>query len=1103
MRAPRAIPDGAAIARRSALALAVVVLQALLPAPASGAEDVLDLAGRWRFELDRSDAGVQQRWFARELTDSLALPGTLQAQGFGDPPSESSAWVARIGLNLLKDERWAPYREPGKFRTPFWLTPERHYVGAAWYQRELDVPSTWAGRRLVLYLERPHWETEVWVDALPAGTRNGLGTPHEYDLTDLLSPGPHRLTIRIDSRMIVPVGRDAHSISDQTQGPWNGIVGRLELRATDRVFLDDVQLYPDVARRAVRVVAAIGNRTGAAGVGTLRVWAESASGEPERLPEKSVTARWTKDGGRIELEYELGREARLWDEFAPNLYRLRIEGPGGAHDVRFGLRELSVSGTQFALNGRRIFLRGTLECAVFPLTGYPPTDVASWKKILAAARAHGLNHLRFHSWTPPEAAFAAADEMGFYFQVEVSAWAPFGDGTALDTWLDEETERTLRTFGNHPSFLLLAPANEPGGRNPNRFLGDWIQRWTLRDGRRRYTAGSGWPIVPENQFHVAIEPRIQGTKEFLLPPQTGSDYREFVARFPVPVVSHEIGQWVAYPNFDEIPKYTGTLKAGNLEIFRDILARKGMAARAGDFLRASGRFQTAFYKAEIEAALRTPGMGGFQLLDLHDFPGQGTAPVGVLDAFWEEKGYVRPEEYRRFCAETVLLARLAQRVFTNAETLRAAFEVAHFGPRDLPLAPLAWRVRDERGGEVAAGRLDPRAVPTGALTALGDMQLPLARFGQAARLNLEVALEGTPYANDWDFWVYPADPAPPAPAGVLVAEELDEKAVARLSAGARVLLLPGPRRVRGETVGAFRPIFWNRVTFTSQREHTLGLWIDARHAALRGFPTAEHSDWQWWDLAQRSKPMVLDALPAALRPLVQPIDDWSLCRRLGLLIEARVGRGRLLLASIDLVHGLAERPVARQLRRSLLDYAASRAFEPVVGLTVEQVRSLLQPLPIMDRLGARVVRSDGETLENAAANLIDDDPTSFWSTPRAGRSSGYDRPYPHEVVIELRRPVRLAGLRCLPRKDDARGRVKDYRVELSDDDKAWREVARGAFDTSPDEQQIAFARPETARYLRFVAVSSQGGEPHAALAELWAAEATEAATEGRQPRRKP
>ena len=914
-------------------------------ADASPVGDVLDLAGRWSFELDPADAGVEARWFARALGGAISLPGSLQAQGFGDLPSGSSAWVARIGLNLLGDPRYAPYREPGRFRTPFWLTPERHYVGAAWYQRDVEIPANWAGRRIVLYLERPHWETRVWIDAAPAGTANGLGTPHEYDLTKHLSPGTHRLTIRVDNRMIVPVGRDAHSVSDQTQSAWNGIVGRIELRSAGPVWLDDLHIYPDVARRAVRVTASVGNRTGEAGEAVLRVSAESDEAAPRRLPERRVTVQWSKDGGALEFDYELGRGARLWDEFSPSLYWLRIDGLGPPRRVRFGLRELGASGTQFTINGRRIFLRGTLECAVFPLTGYPPTDVASWRRILQAARAHGLNHLRFHSWTPPEAAFEAADEIGFYYQIEVSAWAPLGNGTALDAWLYEETARTIRAFGNHPSFLLLAPANEPGGREANRFLGDWIQNWSGRDARRRYTAGSGWPIQPENQFHVAIEPRIQGTKEFLQPPQTESDYREFVARYPVPVVSHEIGQWVVYPNFAEIPKYTGVLKPGNLEIFRDFLEKGGMGDRAGDFLRASGRFQTAFYKAEIEEALRTPGMGGFQLLGLQDFPGQGTAPVGVLDAFWGEKGYVTPDEYRRFCSETVLLARLAKRVYTNDESLRAAVEVAHFGPRDFPAASVAWRIREGGGRVLAQGRLAPRALATGALTSVGAIEVPLSLARSAAKLTLETTLEGTPFANDWDVWVYPSDPGPPEPANVIAAEELDAAVEAHLASGGRVLLLPGPGRVRGDTIGSFRPIFWNRVTFTTQREHTLGLWIDAQHRALNGFPTGGHSDWQWWDLAQRSKPLLLDGLPPDVRPIVQPIDDWNLCRRLGLVLEARVGRGRLLLTSIDLREDLGERPVARQLRRSLLDYAAGPAFEPAVALSIDQVRSLLEDSP--------------------------------------------------------------------------------------------------------------------------------------------------------------
>ena len=121
------------------------------------------------------------------------------------------------------------------------------------------------------------------------------------------------------------------------------------------------------------------------------------------------------------------------------------------------------------------------------------------------------------------------------------------------------------------------------------------------------------------------------------PPETVSDYTESISKFDVPVISHEIGQWCVYPNFNEMKKYTGVLKPRNFEIFRETLEENQMLDQANDFLVASGKLQTLCYKEDIESALRTPGFGGFQLLDLHDFPGQGTALIGVLDPFWEEK----------------------------------------------------------------------------------------------------------------------------------------------------------------------------------------------------------------------------------------------------------------------------------------------------------------------------------------------------------------------------------------------------------------------------------------------------------------------------------
>jgi hypothetical protein len=314
-----------------------------------------------------------------------------------------------------------------------------------------------------------------------------------------------------------------------------------------------------------------------------------------------------------------------------------------------------------------------------------------------------------------------------------------------------------------------------------------------------------------------------------------------------------------------------------------------MLSQAKDFLRASGAFQVALYKAEIEEQLRTPGMAGFQLLDLHDFPGQGTAPIGVLDVFWDSKGYVTPEQYRRFCNQTVPLARMSRRVFTNDQPCEIGIEIAHYGPSDLSHAVVKWRVRNTSGDDVAKGDLPAATIKTGGNTSLGKISVPLSGITNASKLNLEVSINGTDFANDWDFWVYPAQVDPSVPSGVSIANDLDAKTIELLNSGGKVLLVPDPVRIAGKTLGSFEPIFWNRITFVNQRQHTLGVLCDPKHPALAHFPTDNHSDWQWWDIQQRSKPMILDSLPRVLNPIVQMIDDRYLCRKVGLVFEARVG----------------------------------------------------------------------------------------------------------------------------------------------------------------------------------------------------------------------
>ena len=937
---------------------------------ASGSNPPIQLDGKWRFQLDRENAGVKERWFDRRLKGELTLPGSLPAQGIGDGISVSTKWTGDIidstWFNAPEFER---YRRPGNVKVPFWLQPNNYYAGAAWYQRDIEIPAGWNGKRVVLFLERPHWETRVWCDVREIGSNTSLSTPHTYDLGTSLPPGRHQLTIRVDNSLVVDIGVNSHSISDHTQGNWNGIVGRMELHATAPVWIDDIQVYPDVTGKSIIVKGILGNATGISWSGTVSILLDAGA-------EKKVPVTWAAQGGLFETPLFLGADARLWDEFNPVLHRLTavLDEGKDRKTVTFGSRHLSTQGTQFVLNGRKVFFRGTLECAIFPRTGHPPTDVASWKRIICVAKAHGLNLFRFHSWCPPEAAFVAADEEGFYFHVEAASWAnqstTLGDGKPVDQWIYAETDRILKAYGNHPSFLLMLYGNEPGGAGSNAYLSRWIDHCKEVDPRRLYSGGAGWPQLPENQFHVIPDPRIQSWGAGLrsrinrYPPETLTDYRDYINQRTVPVISHEIGQWCVYPNFNEIPKYTGYLKPKNFEIFRDGLNAHQMGEQAHDFLMASGKLQTICYKEEIESALRTPGMGGFELLDLHDFPGQGTALVGVLDPFCESKGYVAPEEYRRFCTSTVPLARLDKRVFTADDTLTADIEVAHFGPRPLENTTSYWKLVRDDGQTVAEGKLPSRTVPIDNGVALGVIRIPLRNVSAPARCKLVVGLNGMGFENDWGVWVYPVAVPLQIPAGISVIDDLDDSALETLNSGGKVLLMISPTRVKGDSRGrvalGFSSLFWNTAWTGRQAPHTLGLLCDTKHPALANFPTDFHSDYHWWYLVSRAGAMILDSLPPETRPIVQVIDDWVTNRKLGLLFEANVGRGRLIVSSIDLQNKLDANPVARQMLYSILRYMAGDQFRPSVRLTAGQVRSLFAKPAGLQKLGARVVSVDSQ-----------------------------------------------------------------------------------------------------------------------------------------------
>jgi hypothetical protein len=868
----------------------------------------------------------------------------------------------------------------------------------------------------------------VWLDGKDAGTCASLGTPHEFDL-GVLTPGRHLLTLRIDNRLApVNVGPLSHSVTDHTQGNWNGVVGKIELHPRSSNRIGNVKVFPGSGGKLE--IAANGLIDGGLNDVSLEVRIHG----PDRGKEKIVycPVRRLDDGTfSTRIETSVDGAPQVWDEFNPNLYQVDVglfTGDDMAADRKsatFGFRDLAGKDGRLTLNGRGIYLRGTLECCIFPLPGHPPTDVDSWKRIVRICKAHGLNHIRFHSWCPPEAAFIAADELGFYYQVEVSSWAnqgaEIGSGRPLDAWLEDESKRMLDAYGNHPSFMLMAYGNEPAGPNHKKWLQDWVSRRKAEDPRRLYTTAAGWPLMAGSDFHSSPDPRIQawggGLKSILngQAPRTDFDWRGFVGNHAdAPVVSHEIGQWCVYPNFEEIGKYTGYFKARNFEIFQETARRAGLLEQSKDFLMASGKWQTAAYKHDIEAALRTPGFGGFQLLDLHDFPGQGTALVGVLDAFWDGKGYVTAEEYKRFCGPVVPLARLKKMVFTTDDTLEAELEIAQFGPKDLSAAIPVWRLTSaEGGGVIAQGKLPARDLPTGGLHPLGMIQVALSKVTAPAKLTLRVSV-GEEITNSWDVFVYAGKTVTPKPADVLVTRDFDE-AKSGLEKGASVLWLPPAAQIDHDQarplVAGFSPIFWNTAWTQWQAPHTLGILCDPKHPALAGFPTDFHSNWQWWELQQNAQPFILTKL-RDVKPVVQVIDDWFTNRKLGYVFEARVGKGKLIACGMDLTTDAEKRPVARQMLVSLLDYMAGGKFAPAADVTPAGLASLLRPVPLIVKLGGTASATSEEPGYEAAA-VLDANPSTIWHSGfSAIKPAG-----PHDVTVNFPREESITAVVLTQRQD--------------------------------------------------------------------------------------
>lgn len=863
----------------------------------------ISLAGEWSFSLDSTDFG------------SIQLPGTTDDAGAGIP-------------NQLEPSIQKPQ--------VLHLTRKNSYVGPAWYSKEVDIPSGWKGKTIELKLERVIWQTSVWVDGKPVnGMQESLIAPHLYDLTEYMTPGKHKITVRVDNRKRydITAGDMAHAYTNETQIMWNGIIGEISLTAKDAISIRDLQAYPDYKNKQVKVKCLV-NNTGTATSGSLKADIRTAT-DPVIQAQQHVTLQPGEN--RIELVCPIKDEVKVWNEFTPTLYTLRAsiqtDPYKDTREVKFGFRDLEKKGPALLLNDRKIFLRGTLECCIFPLTGYPPMEHEGWEKVFSTAREWGLNHLRFHSWCPPKAAFEVADSLGFYLQVELPLWSTNLCNDKRAPYLYAEADRILEEYGNHPSFCLFSLGNEL--QYDFGFLGSLLNHVKEKDPRHLYTTTSftfekghgDWPETNDDFFITQWTRKgwVRGQGVFNSePPRFDKDYSASVEGMEVPLITHEIGQYAVYPDLKEIGKYTGVLDPLNFKGVKEDLRKKGLLDKADDYLMASGKLAALLYKEEIERAMKTPGISGFQLLDLHDFPGQGTALVGLLNAFWENKGVTEAAIFRQSCAPVTPLARFSKAVYTSGETFEAGIEVVNYSDKEIDNAVVGWKLADRDGKAVAEGEFAARPLPVGENSTTGSIRCPLDGITKAKELTLSATLKGTDYTNEWKIWVYPADLT--IDKGDIIVTDRFAVAEKALQEGKKVLFNPPYESLKG-LEGKFVPVFWSPVHFPKQAG-TMGLLLDPAHPAFARFPTEGHTDWQWWRLATESKALCIDSLHAEVTPLVECVDNFANNRRLTNLFETNCLNGKLVVCSMDLLREQAGNPEKRQLLHSLVEYMKSDAFNP-------------------------------------------------------------------------------------------------------------------------------------------------------------------------------
>lgn len=918
----------------------------------------IELKGTWNFCLDYEKIGLEREYYKKTFHDNINLPATVSTAKKGNPSEEKNT-------GFLTD----PYL----------------FEGYTWYSKNVEC-SAMEGKEFFLILERTR-VSHVWVDENYVGSNNSLCTSHRYCLTPYVNKR-NKITIMIDNTSY-PV-KGGHMTSPDTQTNWNGITGEIYIEECSQAYLTGVKIYPNAAERLIEVKVTLN------GIDRCKLSASVSDNE-----KGFSNSEYQLIGGENIFTYYLDETARTWSEHTPQLYQLHLElsQDNGIHleeyNFPFGLRDFRTEGNYFAINGVRTFLRGKHDGMIFPLTGHAPTDVESWMKVLSTAKQYGVNHYRFHTCCPPEAAFTAADMLGIYMEPELPFWGTVTEegeenhDEKAQQYLIEEGFGILDEFGNHPSFVMMSLGNELWG-NKNR-LNQILGEYKKYDKRHLYTQGSNnfqfMPCILENEdFFCGVrfsrERLFRGSYAMCdapqghiqtLPPDMIHNYDPIIRPTniiegtaaggsvtiqygtgtktvkmdtsqeiipEVPVVSHEIGQYAMFPDFSEISKYIGVMKARNFEVFKERLEAEGLLPVSELFFQASGRFAAECYKTEIETALRSNELAGFQLLDLQDFTGQGTALIGVLNAFMENKGLIYANEWQQFCSDRVLLAELSKLTFTAGEEVNIGIKLAVFHSEPLVNPHLELTIFDGEEILLSNETIASEEYFCG-IYRLSDFSIKMPEVLYPKKITINIRIVGTDIKNSYNIWVYPEVITKDFGEDIIITGSIRE-ACKNLELGRKVLLYPDNLNDKNSIPGTYCTDFWCYPMFRSISESmgkpepigTLGLLIEKEHKIFNSFPTEFYTTAQWYDIVTNARAFKLDR--SDIEPIVWSIDNFERNHKLGLIFELKVGEGKLLVCTSDLRKLQSSYP-AQWLAYSILRYMSSEEFQPKYESGIESL----------------------------------------------------------------------------------------------------------------------------------------------------------------------